>query len=102
MDVSAHHSDRMHPFLMPFGFLGLGALFCGLAWLLLLEYRKAFRSDPLSVMSFEVLAQILRAGGPGYLAVVVLIAGGLLIFAGVALLLIVGWITVQPLLPTLG
>jgi hypothetical protein len=91
---------------MPFGFLALGALFCGLAWLLLVEYRKAFIADPLSVMSMEVLAQILRAGGPGYLAVVVLIAGGLLVLAGVTLLLVVGWIMVQPLLkavlPTLG
>lgn len=82
---------------MPLGFLALGALFCGLAWLLLVEYRKAFIADPLSVMSMEVLAQILRASGPGYLAVVVLIAGALLVLAGVALLLIVGWIAVQPL-----
>jgi len=88
----------MHPFLMPLGFLALGALFCGLALLLLVEYRKAFMADPLSVMSMEVLAQILRAGGPGYLAVVVLIAGGLLVLAGTALLLIVAWISIQPLL----
>ena len=88
----------MHPFLMPLGFLALGALFCGLAWLLQVEYRKAFMADPLSVMSMEVLAQILRAGGPGYLAVVVLIAGGLLVLAGTALLLIVAWISIQPVL----
>jgi hypothetical protein len=87
----------MHPFLMPLGFLALGALFCGFAWLLLVEYRKAFIADPLAVISTEVLGQILRAGGPGYLAVVVLIAGGLLLLAGFALLLLVGWIAVQPL-----
>jgi hypothetical protein len=86
----------MHPYLMPFGFLALGLLFVGLAWLLLVEYRRVFIADPLSIMSLEVLAQILRLGGPGYAAVVVLVAGVLLLMAGVALLVIIAWISMQP------
>jgi len=86
----------MHPFLMPFGFLALGAIFVGLAWWLLHEYRKAFAMDPVSLMSLEVLSQLVRLGGPGYVAMVVLIAGVLLLLAGVALLLMVTWIMAQP------
>ena len=92
----------MHLFLMPLGFLALGALFCGVAWLLLVEYRKAFLADPLSVMSLEVLAQILRSGGPGYTAMVVLIAGGLLLVAGLATSLIAIWVAIQPLVKTVS
>lgn len=95
--LSAHvsaHKDCMHPALMPFGFLALGALFFGLALLLMAEYRKAFIADPLSIMSTEALAQILRLGGPGYTAVVVLIAGALLLAAGVVLLLMLAWIAI--------
>ncbi len=88
----------MHPFLMPLGFLALGAVFVGLAWWLLHEYQKAFAVDPVSVMSLEVFGQLLRLGGPGYVAMVVLVAGVLLLLAGVALLLMVAWIMAQPLL----
>jgi hypothetical protein len=105
-NVSAQESGRMHPYLMPFGFLALGLLFVGLAGLLLAEYRRAFFADPRSIMSFEVLAQILRLGGPGYAAVVVFVAGVLLLMAGVALLVIIAWISMQPVaqavLRTLG
>ncbi len=84
----------MNPWLMPFAFLGLGVLFVGLAFLLLTEYRKAFFADPASVMSAEVLANILRLGGPGYLAAVALAAGALFLLAGFALLLMLVWISV--------
>lgn len=60
---------------MPVAFLGLGGLFVGAAWLLLIEYRRAFMADPASIMSLEVLTNILKLGGPGYLAMMALIAG---------------------------
>jgi hypothetical protein len=46
-----------------------GALLIGLSLLLLTEYRKAFFADPPSVMSFDVLAEILGTYGSGYTAV---------------------------------
>ena len=49
-------------------FLAFGALFLLLAWVLLAEYREAFMANPRAIMSFEVFAQILHKGGPGYIA----------------------------------
>ena len=68
----------------------LGALFVCLAVLLLTEYRRAFFADPMSVMSLEVLAAILRTGGPGYVAGIALIVGGLFVLSGLLVLLVVG------------
>lgn len=87
----------MHPLVMPFGFLALGGLFVGLALLLLAEYRRAFIADPLSLMSTEVIANILRLGGPGYLAMLALIAGVPLLLIGIGLLLLLVWISIQPI-----
>ena len=41
----------------------------------LVEYRKAFFTDRLSFMSIEVIANIVRHGGPGYLAMLALVTG---------------------------
>jgi hypothetical protein len=71
--------------MLGLGFIGLGILFLALAWLLLVEYRKAFFADPASIMSFEVLALILRQGGPGYLAALALIVGAFFLSAGLVL-----------------
>jgi hypothetical protein len=60
---------------IPIGLMGLGAIFVGLAAALLVEYRRAFFADPRSVMSIEVLLNILKLGGPGYLAMLALVAG---------------------------
>ena len=54
-----------------------------MAALLLAEYRRAFFTDPRSVMSVEVLLNILKLGGPGYLAMVAVVAGVPMLFAGV-------------------
>jgi hypothetical protein len=67
---------------IPIGLMGLGALFVGLAGALLVEYRRAFFADPRSVMSIEVLLNILKLGGPGYLAMMALVAGVPMLLAG--------------------
>jgi len=65
-----------------FGMMVLGAALLWLAWLLLVEYRKAFIADPVSVMSFEVLAAILRHGGPGYIAAFAIVIGAIFLVTG--------------------
>jgi hypothetical protein len=79
--------SALHGWDIPLGLLGLGALFLGFAWLLLAEYRRLFLTDPLSVMSFEVLAKIISGGGPGYIAAVLLVAGALMFGVGVLAIL---------------
>ena len=60
--------------------LGLVLLIVALA--LLKEYRRLFFADPVSVMSVEVLLQIVaQSGGPGYFAGF-LLAAAVLSFAG--------------------
>jgi hypothetical protein len=90
----------MHPLLAPLGLLALGAVLLGVAWLLLLEYRRAFFADPRSLMSTEMFFNILRQGGPGYLAVVALIAGFLLFLYGAFFTLLFVWIWARPLIET--
>ncbi len=68
---------------VPIGLMALGAFFVGLAGALLVEYRRAFFTDPRSVMSIEVLLNVLRLGGPGYLAMLALVAGLPMLLAGV-------------------
>ena len=50
--------------------IGIGFLLCWASLVLFREYRRAFFDDPLSIMSLEVLFQMLRMGGPGYLSVI--------------------------------
>lgn len=85
----------LESWLIPAFFLGLGALFLLLAWMLLAEYREAFMANPRAIMSFEVLAQILHTGGPGYIAAFGLMAG--LAFFGVGAVILVLFV-VAPLL----
>ena len=73
----------LHGWGLPLGLLGLGAVLLGFAWVVLAEYRKLFLAEPLSVMSLEILAKILGAGGPGYFAVMFLLAGGVMFGVGV-------------------
>jgi hypothetical protein len=73
---------------IPLGLIALGALFVGLAWALLAEYRRAFFADPQSVMSIEVLLNILKLGGPGYLAMLALVAGLPMLLGGLMFLLV--------------
>ena len=58
-----------------------------LALLLLAEYRRAFFTDPASVMSIEVLLNILKLGGPGYVAMIAVVAGIPMFLAGAAFFL---------------
>ena len=64
------------------GLMVLGGSFLVLASLLLAEYRRAFFNDPKSVMSIEVLLNILKLGGPGYLAMIAVVAGIPMFLAG--------------------
>lgn len=81
--------------LFPLGLMALGALFLAVAWIAVAEYWRAFRSDPQTVMSLEVLANILKLGGPGYLAMVAIVTGVPMLLGGTVLLLfLIGfWIT---------
>lgn len=73
---------------IPLGLIALGALFLGLAWALIAEYRRAFFTDPQSVMSIEVLLNILKLGGPGYLAMLAVVAGLPMLLGGLLFLLV--------------
>ena len=64
------------------GLMMLGGVFLALASFLLAEYRRAFFSDPKSVMSIEVLLNILKLGGPGYLAMIAVVVGVPMFLAG--------------------
>lgn len=86
----------MFPLLVPLGLLAAGAVLLGAAFLLLGEYRRAFFANPHSLMSMEVLFNVLRLGGPGYLAVVAFIAGFLLFLYGAFFTLLFIWISARP------
>jgi len=70
----------------PFALMAGGVLFVWLSLLLLEEYRKAFMTDPMSVMSLEVILTILRCGAPGTLAMLGLLAGASFFGGGVLIL----------------
>ena len=78
----------LETWLIPVFFLGLGSLFLLLAFALLEEYRKVFFSNPRAAMTFEVLAQLLNLGAPGYIGAVGLAAGGLFFVLGAAISII--------------
>ena len=64
---------------------------------LLGEYRKAFFADPRSVMTLEVMLNVARLGGPGYLAIVCLIGAVGLVSGGIVFLIMetvhrLGWL----------
>jgi hypothetical protein len=64
--------------------MALGALFLVVAWFAVAEYWRAFRANPQAVMSLEVLAKILKLGGPGYLAMLAVVVGLPMFLAGAA------------------
>ena len=59
---------------------GIAVGYVGL--LLLGEYRRAFFQNPRAVMTLEVLAQVAKLGGPGYLAIMCLIASVIFVAMG--------------------
>ncbi len=75
---------------------GLGLITWGLvlacAGLLLLgEYRKVFFQNPRALMTFEMWAQVFaHAGGPGYLASMLLVCAAFFLVGGMATLVMVG------------
>jgi hypothetical protein len=72
----------LETWLVPVFFLGLGGLFLLLAFFLLEEYRKVFFANPRAAMTFEVLAQLLQLGTPGYIGAFGLAAGGFFFVIG--------------------
>lgn len=63
-------------------------LIIGYAGLRLLgEYRRALFGNPRAVMTLEVVLQIAKLGGPGYLAIICLIGGAMIVAAGIFMLL---------------
>jgi hypothetical protein len=69
------------------GVIGIGLAIGYTGFLLLGEYRKAFLDNPRAVMTLEVMFQIAKLGGPGYLAIMCLIAA--VIFVAMGLLAII-------------
>ena len=80
-------TGEIYIWLTPFVLMAGGALFAWLSLLLLEEYRKVFMSDPMSLMSLEVLLTIIRCGAPGSIAVLGLLAGALFFGGGVLILM---------------
>ena len=83
----------MQALTLPLGLIALGGIFLSLAWLLLVEYRRVFLSNPRELMSLEVLGQILELGTPGYVAAFALLMAAIFIaIGGFVLLMIMGGI----------
>jgi hypothetical protein len=83
---AAWFTNEFYLWLTPFALMAGGVLFVWLSLLLLEEYRKAFMTDPMSVMSLEVILTILRCGAPGALAMLGLLAGASFFGGGVLIL----------------
>jgi hypothetical protein len=83
---AAWFTSELYIWLTPFALMAGGVLFVWLSLLLLEEYRKAFMTDPMSVMSLEVILTILRCGAPGSLAALGLLCGGMFFGGGVLIL----------------
>ena len=65
------------------GVVAIGCLLGITGRILLGQYRSVFFQNPRTVMSLEVLLQVLRLGGPGYLAVLCLLGAIWFIAAGI-------------------
>ena len=79
------------------GVIAVGLLLAGAAAVLLRQYRGAFLQDPRAIMTLEVVLQVLRLGGPGYLAMLCMLGGVWLLVAGIYMLVAellfhVGWL----------
>ena len=72
----------------PVAALALAVVLAVFAFALLREYRRMFMASPKSLMSAEVLFQVITgAGGPGYLAAF-LLAGAILSVACALIMLV--------------
>ena len=69
------------------GLIGWGIVIGCVGLLLLREYRRLFFEDPRAAMSLEVLLQVMRASGPGYLAMMLLFASVFFLLGGIATLI---------------
>jgi hypothetical protein len=65
--------------------IGLAIGYAGLR--LLGEYRSAFFKNPRAVMTLEVMLQIAKLGGPGYLAILCLIGSVMIVSGGVFIII---------------
>jgi len=54
---------------------------------LLREYRRAFFENPRAVMTLEVMFQIAKLGGPGYLAIACLIGSVMIVAGGIFMII---------------
>lgn len=63
-----------------------GAVFVWLSLSLLREYQRAFMTDPMSVMSLDMLLSILRCGTPAVMALMCLMVGALFMAGGFVLI----------------
>ena len=64
---------------------------------LLAEYRIAFVANPRAVITLEVMLQVAKCGGPGYLAIVCLMGAAAFIFGGIGIFVaealhLAGWL----------
>jgi hypothetical protein len=66
------------------GIITFGVVFLCLGLLLLGEYRAAFFRNPRAVMTLEVFSRVGEIPGPGYLSMLLLIVGVVLILTGTA------------------
>ena len=82
--------------LIPFISIALGILFPCLALLISPEYRQAFFESPQSIVSPRVFARVLGTGLRGYLAILAVVSGGLLVVAGIAVLILMASAPVLP------
>ena len=74
-----------------------GVIVC-LGLLLLGEYRNAFLRDPRAVMTLEVFARLGGVAGPGYLAMVLLVIGTLMVLSALAgLVTLAGFLLIEVL-----
>jgi hypothetical protein len=84
--------EKLSQHELEIGLLLFGVLLAYLGLLLVNEYRKAFLENPPAVMSLEVLFQLLRIGGPGYLAMLLLVCSVFFMAAGLGML-VAPWVS---------
>jgi hypothetical protein len=73
------------------GFIAWGIVIGCVGLLLLGEYRRIFFENPRVVMTLEVWFQVAtKSGGPGYLAIMLLICSAIFLLEGVASLIAFG------------
>jgi hypothetical protein len=77
-----------HALVEAVGLIIWGAVLACAALLLLREYLKIFADNPHAVITLEVWLQVLlKAGGPGYLAMVLLVCSAMFLLGGLSSLI---------------